>query len=884
MAIRPSLLGIIGTSAILSVLAANGPAYAQSSGREAQIVVDAETNEVLYESNARELRRPASITKVMTLYLLFDALEKRQISLDDRISFSRNAAGQPPTKLFVGAGNSISVQTAIEALVLRSANDVATAVAERLGGSETNFAQMMTSKARELGMSSTTFRNASGLPDANQRTTAEDLARLAIAIRRDFPDQYHWFSAQQMTYNGQTISGHNHLMDRMQGMDGLKTGYTRASGFNLAATTTRNGRRVVTVVLGGANRFQRDDLVEALTESAYRELGVGPTNFAMNTSAYQVNFRDARDAADAAALIMDLPSRPITTGGVTTIAMARSGRRLGFERGPPVFQVADMSRPAPRWPTTFPTPQANSRDDGEDGATDEGEDDSGARTTPSTPVPVPVRVMASAQPTTTVRPSRSAPTRVPVLFPSATPTPVPVPVPVVVPRPSAAPVIVPQATPRPAPVVIPLRQMAQTDTPPAPSTTQPNTTQSERPLVVLPPNPNTDTPQMSRAPVVVFPAQNSVLRGDSSDAPVIAGPQRSEAAPTQTPSPSTPPAISPEPTQMAELVLPPQAAPETPAPQVPAAEAPVVFPVQVAEAAPVITPPIAETTPPTPQPTQVAGGEPLPEAMPTQMAELARGDAASLAGTAPTSTDDAADAASGQLNGNINLADNSEAVAGLVSPPSVADAQAAALAERAVENAAELAVRQAAEAVALNQRRQAEASAREQARIDAAAAVEQAAEARRREAARVALAARQLAARQLADRQAAERLVAEARVKAQKEKEARDLALAEREAARERAVAAQAEERRQAETARARNARGNAIVQVGAFKDRADATAAIARFSRYFPSFANSEVSTVQRRDGTWYRARFVGLGAIAAREACNLVSGRGGVCAVVGD
>jgi D-alanyl-D-alanine carboxypeptidase len=883
MAIRPSLLGIIGTSAVLSVLAVNGPAYAQSSGREAQIVVDAETNEVLYESDARELRRPASITKVMTLYLLFDALEKRQISWDDRISFSRNAASQPPTKLFVGAGNSISVQTAVEALVLRSANDVATAVAERLGGSETNFAQMMTSKARELGMSNTTFRNASGLPDANQRTTAEDLARLAIAIRRDFPDQYHWFSAQQMTYNGQTISGHNHLMDRMQGMDGLKTGYTRASGFNLAATTTRNGRRVVTVVLGGANRFQRDDLVEALTESAYRELGVGPTNFAMNTSAYQANFRDARDAADAAALIMDLPSRPITTGGVTTIAMARSGRRLGFERGPPAFQVADMSRPAPRWPTTFPTPQANSRDDGEDGATDEGEDEGGARSATPTPVPVPVRVMASAQPTTVIRPSRSVPTRVPVVFPGATPAPVPVPVPVIVPRPIPVPVIVPQA----APPVIPLRQMAQTDTPAA-ATTNPQ----ERPIVVLPPSPNNQMPQVSRAPVVVFPPQAPVLRGNSDDTPVVTGAQRSEAAPTQMPNtaPAASPQVTPQPEQrqMAELILPPQAAPQEAAPSEAApVEAPVVFPVQVAQTSPVTAPPSDaagnETPPPAPQPIQVASGEPLPEAMPTQMAELARQDATSLAGAVPNGTDGSTDAGGGQLNGNINLADNSDAAAGLVSPPTAAAAQAAA-AEQAIETAAELAARQAADAVALNQRRQAEASAREQARLDAANAVEQAAEARRREAARVALAARQLVARQLAERQAAERLVAETRAKAQKEKEARELALAEREAARERAVAAAAEERRQAEATRARNARGSAVVQVGAFKDRADATAAIARFSRFFPSFANGEVSTVQRRDGTWYRARFGGLGAIAAREACNLVAGRGGVCAIVGD
>lgn len=875
MAIRPSLFGILGTTAVLSVLTIQSPAYAQSGGREAQIVVDAETNEVLYESNAREARRPASITKVMTLYLLFDALKTGRISWDDRISFSRNAANQPPTKLFVGAGNSIGVQTAVEALVLRSANDVATAVAERLGGSETNFAQMMTSKARELGMSSTTFRNASGLPDASQRTTAEDLARLAIAIRRDFPDQYHWFSAQQMTYNGQTIAGHNHLMGRMQGMDGLKTGYTRASGFNLAATTTRNGRQIVTIVLGGANRFQRDDLVEALTESAYRELGIGPTNFAMNTSGYQVNFRDARDAADAAALIMDLPARTVTTGGASTIAMARSGRRLGFERGAPAFQVADMTRPTPRWPTNFPASQPAGRDD-DDSATDEGEDE-GARAPRATPTPTPVPFRVAVAPSAS--PVRT-PARAPVVFPNATPTPVRVPVPVPVP------VIVPPTTP--------LRQMAQVEAQPPVATPQ-----QERPLIVLPPNSTGGMQTESRRPVVVFPATETPLRG-STEAPLVAPRETAEAAPVQVPAPAPTaapvivlPNPAPQQTQMAELnppALQPQA--QVQQPQVEAPEPPVVFPVQVAEATPrapqteiqsatQATPNGSEAAP---QVKQVAGGEPLPEAMPTQMAQLARQDAAAL--SAPSSVVEANSDTSEQsnLNGSINLAENSEAAAGLVTAPSAAEAQAAIQTEQVAEGTAEAAARQAADAIALNQRRQAEASAREQARLDAANAVEQAAEARRREAARVALAARQLAARQLAERQAAERLVAERAVKSQKEKEARELALAEREAARERAVAAEAEERRQAEVTRARNARGSAIVQVGAFKERADATRAIAQFARFFPSFANGEVSTVQRRDGTWYRARFGGLGAIAAREACTLVSGRGGVCAIVGD
>lgn len=757
---RASAFKLLSTSAFLSVALTAPSAFAQSGGREAQIVVDAETNEVLFENNARESRRPASITKVMTLYLLFDALKQGSVSWNDRIVFSRNAAAQPPTKLFVGAGNSISVQTAIEALILRSANDVATAVAENLGGSEANFAQMMTSKARQLGMSSTTFRNASGLPDAAQRSTAEDLARLAIAIRRDFPDQYHWFATTQMSYNGQTITGHNHLMRRMQGMDGLKTGYTRASGFNLAATTERNGRRVVTVVLGGSNRFVRDDLVEALTESAYRDLGIGASQFASLPSAYQVNFVDTRDAADAAALIMDLPARTVTTGGSATMAMNRNGRRLSFERGAPTFQVADMTAPASRWPSRSAI-SSTSRDEGEDGGTDDGEESVAPRAAP-TPVPVPFRVA------------------------------------VVAPTPS------------------PLRQMASNTTP----TTSP-------PLVVLPP---VTAPQAApqRAAVVVFPStapatSPTQLRGNAQSDTVNSSPPR-------VPAPN-----EANPTQMAQFN-----------------SVPSILPTKVSD-------PFEATA--ALQPDAV-----VPNAVATQMAQVAEQDAASLASQSTTQKTE-------ELNGAVNLAENlTPAAETFASVPSENANTEAAPVQMAALNP---------DAVAAAQRRQEEANAREQARIAEAQAVETA----RRDAARSAvLAARELAQKEAAARRANERQLAETRAKAQQEKEARELALAERQAVRERATAAAAEERRQAEATRARTARGNAVVQVGAFKDRGDATAAIAQFSRFFPSFAQSEVTTVTRKDGIWYRARFAGLGALAAREACNLVTGRGGACAIVGD
>ena len=687
MAISSHKICIIGTAITLSIFSFHGTAHAQAEMREAQIVVDVETSEVLYENYARDSRRPASITKVMTLYLLFDALSKGQITWDDRITFSRNAANQPPTKLFVAAGDSIPVQTAVEALVLRSANDVATAVAERLGGSEANFAQLMTVKARELGMQNTTFRNASGLPNATQRTTAEDLARLAIAIQRDFPEQYHWFSARQMTWNGQIITGHNHLMGRMIGMNGLKTGYTNASGFNLAATTQRNGRKIVTVVLGGANRFQRDDLVEALTESAFKELGIGATLFAANTTAYEINFRDSRDAADAAALVMDLPPRRVATSGVTTIAMARSGRRLGFEQGAPVFMVADMSRSMPTRTMSAPLNQTDQRDNSDTSATDEGEADVAHPVPFKSSLPVRVAVVSSTTSASTITPSQA-----PVNFTN---------------------------------MVSPTRAF----------------------------------PDGYQQPPAV--------------------PMNVASAQFQSPS------IYNEGTQLGN-----------------------------------------------------------------------------------------------KLKGTLEMADNTESPTQITADTDTALAQNEALPPRANGARPTQMATLESDAVVQARRRQFEANAREQIRMDQAQSVENT----RREAARVqaAMTARILATR-LANERRAERQLAETRANALKEREARAQVFAERQAVLERATAARVEDRRQTDATRLRNTRGTAIVQVGAFKDKNDAQAAIAQFSRFFPSFAQREVSTVSRGDGVWYRARFAGLGAIAAREACSLVSGRGGACQIVG-
>ncbi len=224
---------------------------APTTEKYAAIVVDAKSGEMLYGASVNELRYPASLTKMMTLYLLFEAMAEGRVNRTDLITISRVAANRPPSKLGLKPGQSIPVDTAIRVLVVKSANDVATATAEFLGnGSEDRFAQMMTAKARALGMSRTTFKNASGLPDPEQVTTATDMARLSLALRRQFPQYYGYFAQREVTVAGHTIKGHNKTLDTIPGADGLKTGYTRASGFNLATSVKLKGKSVVGVVMG----------------------------------------------------------------------------------------------------------------------------------------------------------------------------------------------------------------------------------------------------------------------------------------------------------------------------------------------------------------------------------------------------------------------------------------------------------------------------------------------------------------------------------------------------------------------------------------------------------------------------------------------------------
>jgi D-alanyl-D-alanine carboxypeptidase len=241
------------------------------------IVVDGNTGEVLHASNADATRHPASLTKIMTLYLLFEQLEAGKIKLDTPLKVSEHAAEQAPTKLGLRPGQTIAVEDAIKAVVTKSANDAAVAIAENLGGDEDAFAKMMTEKARALGMSRTTYVNASGLPDDDQNTTAADQALLGRAIQERFPRYYKYFSTEEFVYHGHAMRNHNHLLGVVGGVDGIKTGYTHASGFNLVTSVHRDGRYIIAVVLGGRSASERDSHMRDLINAHIREASLRHT-------------------------------------------------------------------------------------------------------------------------------------------------------------------------------------------------------------------------------------------------------------------------------------------------------------------------------------------------------------------------------------------------------------------------------------------------------------------------------------------------------------------------------------------------------------------------------------------------------------------------------
>jgi D-alanyl-D-alanine carboxypeptidase len=243
----------------------------------AALVVDANSGKVLFADSPDELRHPASLTKVMTLYILFEELERGSMTLDTPLKVSAEASRQAPSKLGLLPGETIRVEDAIKALVTKSANDVAVAIAENISGSESAFAARMTQKARALGMSRTVYRNASGLPNDGQITTARDLVVLGRAIQDRYPRQFRYFSTKSFVWKGRTIGSHNRLVGSVKGVDGIKTGYVRASGFNLLTSANDGGRRIVATVLGGRSGASRDAAMRQLVAQNLPKAATGRT-------------------------------------------------------------------------------------------------------------------------------------------------------------------------------------------------------------------------------------------------------------------------------------------------------------------------------------------------------------------------------------------------------------------------------------------------------------------------------------------------------------------------------------------------------------------------------------------------------------------------------
>ena len=318
--------------ASLALVPSTPPLVAQSSDnlRYAAIVVDAESGEVLFARHADSRRYPASITKVMTLYMTFEALAEGRVKPDDVITVSPHAASQPPSKLGLAAGQTITLDNAMKATAVRSANDMAVAIAEHVGGSEARFTAQMTLKARELGMTQTRYVNANGLPDARQLTSARDLAILARAVMRDFPQYYRYFGLHDWVYEGREYRNTNGLLRTGLGYDGMKTGYTNASGYNLAASAVRDGKRLITIVLGGRTTATRNAHVAELMNTGFeverarangqlirvaqtwfeeRGFGVGPEN--SGPVQYASLERDDDDS-ETTVTYASLPSAPAT--------------------------------------------------------------------------------------------------------------------------------------------------------------------------------------------------------------------------------------------------------------------------------------------------------------------------------------------------------------------------------------------------------------------------------------------------------------------------------------------------------------------------------------------------------------------------------------------
>ena len=272
--LRIGLRGLPYLVLLLSLGASREAAAQVGSARYASLVMDAGSGQILSAANADEPRYPASLTKMMTIYMLFEALRDRRVTLDEIVPVSQHAASMSPSKLGLLPGTTITVEQALLGLVTKSANDAAAALGELMGGDEERFAQMMTLRARALGMSRTTFRNASGWPDPDQVTTARDLALLARHLIQDYPQEYHYFSVPSFVFHGRVIPNHDRMLQTYPGADGLKTGYIDASGCNLVTSALRGDVRLIGVVMGASNGYERDTHMASLLDAGFDRMGV----------------------------------------------------------------------------------------------------------------------------------------------------------------------------------------------------------------------------------------------------------------------------------------------------------------------------------------------------------------------------------------------------------------------------------------------------------------------------------------------------------------------------------------------------------------------------------------------------------------------------------
>ena len=323
---------------------------APSMANYSSLIMDATSGRVLHETNADLTRYPASLTKMMTLYVLFEALDNGSVAFDESLPISEHAASQPPSKLGLMPGQSISVENAILALVTKSANDVAVAVAERLGGRESRFAWMMTSKAGEIGMSRTMFANASGLPDPDQVTTARDVAVLALALLHNFPHYYYYFSTDHFYYDGSVHANHNRLLGSYTGLDGIKTGYTHSSGYNLVASAVRDGHRLIGVVLGARSPANRSSIMVSLFDQAFSGHEIievqdeGPAPPVQVRLASVVPSKAKVAAVGRRTFARTALRSPAKGARSSTVSRSRASRETAFARGPVRLAIGKKAR------------------------------------------------------------------------------------------------------------------------------------------------------------------------------------------------------------------------------------------------------------------------------------------------------------------------------------------------------------------------------------------------------------------------------------------------------------------------------------------------------------------------------------------------------------